>query len=802
MRGSDTDDLLLLKFGDRLCGALGAAVVLDDLLDAVLAVTAADGVVLRILGYGDRERLRARTREGNGSCAADPCAALLSFVDSLLVDAGRPFPLIGRPGQDIPCDDAIREELLRSGASTLQVIDLVAPSGDRLGLLALSWHHHHVPSTAESRRLEIIVRQAAALIEHMLAAAVCSEPARHGLSVARCIIDALMATVERGCRSMRPDGIALLLGDGQQYHYSEGRAVDARAALPVCAQLKALADPVLCSGEVVAVSDMAADERIPGVSCDGPVAAALLAPVGDPGPLAALAVYFFRPRIFASAESSLVQSLADMLGAALQHAGEAGSLREQLEEKSRAAAASREAEARLRQALSAGEVYAWEWNCADDTRSYSDSCAEVLKTPRGRVPATGEAWVERIHPDDRERYLEMRRTLSRVNGRQAITYRYLRADGGMIWLQEECRAELDGRGRLRRIVGLARDVTARQRVEELQRLLMREFDHRARNMLATIQAMISLTARTQTDIPQFVAAVQSRIRSMARAHELIAGSRWTGARVRDVVRDELAPYVEGRPDAASIVGADEMLTPAATMAVAMAVHELTTNAAKYGALSVAEGRIDIGLVRDPDGDLLIEWRESGGPRVSPPTHRGFGSLLIGGSIRAEVGGNAEVRYLPEGLSCTITIPAAHIVSTEDSERGDRVAEPGGETGSDVNGAILVVEDPSGTQFDTPGRLKSFGYRVRIAESIEDAVRLAAQEHLAGAIVDINVGEKDVSPLVDILAARDLPIAFMTGYSLPNLPSQYRGIPVLARPLRRELVRQALSRSSPAPYRGA
>jgi two-component sensor histidine kinase len=628
----------------------------------------------------------------------------------------------------------------------------------------------------------------------MLAAAVCSEPAGHGLSVARSSQDFLMATVDRGCRSMHPDGIALLLEDGPQYHYSGGKPLGAQGTPLPCGQLKVLADLVSSSGEVVIASDVAADERIPGESRAGPIAAALLVPVGGPEPLAVLAVYLFRPRIFAASEIALIESLADMLGTALRHAGEANSLRERLEEECRVSAAARAAEERLRQALSAGEVYAWEWNCVDDTRVHSDSCVEVLKMPSGRLPTTGEAWLERIHPEDRERYLELLRTLTRVSGRQAITYRYLRADGGVVWLQEECRAELDGQGRLRRVVGLARDVTARRRVEELQRLLMREFDHRARNMLATIQAMISLTARTQSDIHQFVAAVQSRIRSMARAHELIAGSRWTGARLRDIVSDELAPYVEGRSDAASIIGADEMLTPGATMAVAMAIHELTTNAAKYGALSVAEGKIDIRFLRDPDGSLLIEWRESGGPRVSPPTHRGFGSLLIEGSIRAEVGGTAEVRYLPEGVRCTITIPSAHIVASQDAEHGDRVAEPGTDSGNGASGTILVVEDSSAAQFDTPRRLSSFGYRVLVAGSVDDAARLAAQEPLAGAIVDINIGEKDVFPVVDILAARDLPIAFMTGYALLNLPGQYRGIPVLTRPLRRETVHHALSRS--------
>jgi len=797
---AETDDLLLLKFGDRLSGALGAAAVLDDMLDAVLSLTGADGAVLRVSGFhGEAGRLQARNRENGSAGGTDLCSAVLVFVDVLLAEGGRELPLVGRPGHELPCDDAVCERLVRQGVQTVQATALTAPSGEDLGLLAISWRRHHLPSAAESRRLDFIVRQIAAVVERMFATAVCSEPASRGLSVARCTLDALMGTVERGiCRLIRPDGIAFLLKEGEQFHYVGGKPVDAPGKPALSSQLAALADLVLRDGKTISASDVAADERIPSVSRAGPVAAALLVPVGELGPVAVLAVHFSRPRIFASAEIMALESLADMLGTALQHAGEANALRERLEEECRDAAVVRETEARLRRALSAGEVYAWEWNCADDTLIHSDSCAVVLQVPHGRVPVTGDAWLACVYPEDRDRYLELRQALARVNGRQSITYRYVRPDGGVIWLQEECRGEVDKRGRLRRVAGLSRDVTARHRFEELQRLLMREFDHRARNMLATIQAMISLTARTQNDIHQFVAAVQSRIRSMARAHELIAGSRWTGASVRDIVRDELDPYVAGRPDAASIVGVDEMLTPGATMAVAMAIHELTTNAAKYGALSVAEGRIDIELRRDSGGSLLIEWRESGGPRVVPPTHRGFGSLLIEGSIRTEVGGSAEVRYLPGGVSCTIIIPGPHIVAGDAAEKGDRIAEPEGDMGNGGDGTILVLEDSSAAQCDTAARLRSFGYRVLVAGSVDDATRLAGGESLSGAIVDINIGEKDVLPVVDALAARDLPIAFMTGCLLVNLPAQYRSFPVLTRPLRRETVHRMLSHPAEMP----
>lgn len=795
MGGSETDDLLLLKFGDRLSGTQGVAGVLDDVLDVVSAATGADGAILRLAGMpGEFRRLRAHGRNPADPGAEDPCAAVLAFVDA----AGE-LPLVACLGDEAAARAPACDELLRRGVRTVQAVALTAPSGESLGVLAIFWQRPHRPTEAGSSRFHGLARQAAAVVERMLTAALCGGRESRGTSVTRPVLDGVMRTVERGVLPlMRPDGIAFLLHDGAQYHYADGEPVDVSEVSITFRQLAGLAGPALRGGGAVLASDVANDDRFAAELRAGPVAACLLVPVGEPAPAAALAVYYVRPRAFHGAEVAVLEALAGIAGVALHHAGAAGALQAQLTQRHGVAAELREREARLRRALAAGEVYAWEWSCAEDALIVSETCAGILGTPYGHVPATGSAWMERIHPDDRESYRELRETLTRVSGRQSLTYRYLRPDGSVIWLQEECRAECGSDGRLRRVTGLTRDVTARRRVEELQRLLMREFDHRARNMLATIQAMISLTARTQTNIDQFVAAVQSRIQSMARAHELIAGSRWTGASLRDIVGDELDPYVAGRPHAASIAGVDEVLTPGATMAVAMAIHELTTNAAKYGALSVAEGRIDIELHRDAGGSLLIEWRESGGPRVMPPAHRGFGSLLIEGSIRAEVGGTAEIRYLPPGLTCTITIPPVHVVTREEAGSAERVAEPAGagmEAGSERT--ILVMEDPSAGRFDTPGRLRAFGYRVMVAHSVDEAVRLAGSEPLTAAIVDINIGERDVFPVVDVLAARELPIAFMTGYQLMTLPTPYRSFPVLSRPLRRETVHRMLSRAADA-----
>lgn len=486
----------------------------------------------------------------------------------------------------------------------------------------------------------------------------------------------------------------------------------------------------------------------------------------------------------------LMDVLARATGTALQNIELLASLRRELAERERAEAALRDSEERLRRALQAGEVFAYEWHRADDTLIGSENCSAILGFEGETGAITGRRWEERIHPEDRARYQEAMSALERGMGRQVVSYRYVRGDGSTVWIEETCIGEFDVAGNLVRVSGLVRDVTARKHVEELQQLLMREFNHRARNMLATIQAMISLTARSQKDIGAFVAEVQSRIRSMARAQELIADSRWTGARIRDIVSEELDPYTGERPEAMTLSGADAVLTPAATMALTMALHELATNAAKYGALSVPEGRVHVAVGRHAGGGVTLRWSETNGPPVAPPRRRGFGSLLIEGSIRSEIGGTAEVRYRRSGLVCTVEIPESHVVDGSATGEPDAAVRESPSAPA-TQRRILLVGDGA-LERRTRERLEDLGYEVvGPVQAVDDALRLAHDEALGAAILDINLGENDVFPVLDVLSTRNIPIAFVTGYRLISLPPQYRACQVLPTPLTGDDVRRVL-----------
>jgi PAS domain S-box-containing protein len=198
------------------------------------------------------------------------------------------------------------------------------------------------------------------------------------------------------------------------------------------------------------------------------------------------------------------------------------------------------------------------------------------------------------------------------------------------------------------------DITERKQSEEKLKLLMREVDHRARNMLALVQALIRMT-RAES-VPEFKAALRGRIEALGRVQTMLTDSRWRGADLEQLISDELAPYQsDGR---IQLAGPPATLPPAAAQAIAMAVHELTTNAVKYGALSAPGGRLRIEW-QICDG-LLLRWTESGGPASALPDSRGFGTTVIENSVQQQLGGSTRFDWGPSGLAVEMSIPAQEL----------------------------------------------------------------------------------------------------------------------------------------------
>jgi two-component sensor histidine kinase len=198
-------------------------------------------------------------------------------------------------------------------------------------------------------------------------------------------------------------------------------------------------------------------------------------------------------------------------------------------------------------------------------------------------------------------------------------------------------------------------LTATEKREEQISILAREAEHRTKNVLATVQATIQLS---HADTPAGLKhAIEGRIRALANVQTLFVQSRWTGAELHNLVMQELSPYLQDGETRARAEGPNLLLEPSAAQMIAVILHELTTNAAKYGALSVPQGHVHIAWSRQPDGRLALHWTEMGGPPVKPPTGQGFGTRVMESMIRRQLNGEARFDWRAEGLACVITLPA-------------------------------------------------------------------------------------------------------------------------------------------------
>jgi two-component system CheB/CheR fusion protein len=211
----------------------------------------------------------------------------------------------------------------------------------------------------------------------------------------------------------------------------------------------------------------------------------------------------------------------------------------------------------------------------------------------------------------------------------------------------------------KRVAILFQDITERKRHERERDLMMGELNHRVKNMLTVVQSIASQTLRTTKDPERFVAALRDRVRALGQAHGLLTQENWSGTDLRDLAEAQLRSFASGA-GRIRIEGPKLRLSPIAAIPVSMALHELATNAIKYGALSVPAGIVHLSwrLERDAEGGRLeLDWREEGGPPVTPPSHQGFGSRVLERGLAHELEGKVDLDYAPDGLACRMTIPA-------------------------------------------------------------------------------------------------------------------------------------------------
>jgi PAS domain S-box-containing protein len=340
-------------------------------------------------------------------------------------------------------------------------------------------------------------------------------------------------------------------------------------------------------------------------------------------------------------------------------------LEERVAERTAALASS---EARLRLATTGAGIGTWEYDLRTGLWILSAEAIELLGTAVSN--SDGKGWLDTVHADDRAAVKEAWRQLLNDGAPYEAEYRTAgpAPDGGDRWLLSRGQVERDSSGVPVRAAGVLVDVTERRRQEERLVLLAREVDHRAKNALAVVQAALRLTPRR--DVASFAEAVEGRVRALARVHSLLAEGRWAGADIRQLIEAELAPFLilaegEAGGENAPCVDVEGPLIrvgPSAAQSLSLALHELATNATKYGALSVPGGVVRLTWHLD-DGTrtLRVRWEEHGGPAViEVPSRRGFGARVLDASIRGQLGGMVRLDWQRSGLACDIEVPIVRL----------------------------------------------------------------------------------------------------------------------------------------------
>ena len=333
-------------------------------------------------------------------------------------------------------------------------------------------------------------------------------------------------------------------------------------------------------------------------------------------------------------------------------------------------------------------------------------------------------------------------------------------------------------GRASRVSMVLVDITERKQAEERHLLLAREVDHRARNALAIVQAIVRLTKSSSQQ--EYMHAVEGRIQALAQAHTLLSESRWQGADIKRLVAEEVAPYRGSESARVRLEGQAISLPPEKSQNLALVLHELATNSAKYGALSASEGSVVVRWDVEA-GMLTLRWEESGGPPVTPPTSQGFGTKIMNASIKHQIGGNVAWDWRATGLHCTLQIPIS------EGDRSDIVSVPDVVVQLAGSGKrrVLLVENEAVTGMMFSELLVERGMHViGPCCSVQEALA-AANADFEAAFLDLNLGGESGYPVAHLLKQKNIPFTFVTGYSPEVIDPQFSDVHVLQKPITRE-----------------
>src|SRR2546423_9030559 len=411
-----------------------------------------------------------------------------------------------------------------------------------------------------------------------------------------------------------------------------------------------------------------------------------------------------------------------------------------------------ESEQRRSLALAAGSMGSWDWDLVNNHIVWDEGQHAIYGVTPGQFAVTPANFKVLILPEDWERLQVGMDALLRQGQPHQAEFRIRRPNGEIRWCASIAAASQDETGKVVRISGVTMDITERKGAEERQALLAREVDHRAKNAMAIVQSIVRLTKAES--IAEYGNVIEGRIKALSRAHALLSDSRWQGAEMAKLVEEELAPYRSVHADRIRITGPKIVLEPTTAQTLALALHELSTNAVKYGALSQASGRLELDWEIFPD-EIVVTWRESGGPTVHKPRQTGFGAKIITSSIERQLEGKVSFDWRPEGLFCELRAPRRQ---SSESASDTVVPLPVGTSARQLPGErILIVEDEALVAMILEDQLADLGISVAATcARVPDAMRAIEDNAPQAAILDVNLRGQLVYPVADRLLDRGIP----------------------------------------------
>ena len=538
----------------------------------------------------------------------------------------------------------------------------------------------------------------------------------------------------------------------------------------------------LLSG-VMAVADVAADPRLTASDKAGFVAAQvgayLIAPLVKNGRLDALfSAHVPQPRAWNEAEETLMEETAERTWAAVERA--------------RAEVALWESEARFQQFAKASSGALWVRDAATLKMEY---VSPAISSIYGVDPETFlngvESWAASIVPEDRD--LALAHVEEACRGEAVVhEFRIQRAsDRAFRWIRNTDFPLHDEHGRVQRIGGIAEDVTEAKTAVEHQGVLLAELQHRVRNIMAMIHSMANRTASGAATIEDYRSLLEGRLLALARVQALLTREANAGGSLRGIIESEVVAQAH-QADQFALTGPDIELAPKAVEVLTLAFHELATNALKYGALSVPEGRLAVSWTPfEKRGELwlALDWVEDGAPPRARSTRRGFGSELIEARIPYELGGRGKLEVGPEGARCHLEFPLRDGESILETDAPQPATIFGGTL--DMTGApdlagrtVLVVEDDYYMANDTAAALRGAGATVLgPCPSVEATQDLLEGETPTHAVLDLNLGGGGPRfEIARMLKESGVPFIFLTGYDPDVIPKELETVFRLQKPV--------------------